>query len=101
MAEMVYKDAIQRRFERFHERNPQVYDMLVRFAREVKDSGKPRYGMSAIWERMRWHVDIEQGGVRKPLALPNEFRSRYSRLIMDQEDDLAYFFTTRQLTSRY
>lgn len=44
---------LQARFEEFHAANPQVYRLLVRFARQLRDRGYHRAGIALIWERMR------------------------------------------------
>lgn len=83
-------------FQRFHLAHPDVYQEMVRLARAVKARGYARYGSMAIWERLRWHFDIDrperEGGGFK---LNNNYRSHYADLIMAQEPDLAGFFLTR------
>lgn len=90
------KDNIQVSFEKFHADNPQVYKLLAQFARQVKASGRTQYGIENLFARLRWHVEIETTGDQ--FKLNNNMRSRYARLIMEQEPDLKGFFTTRKLT---
>lgn len=82
-------------FKRFHAENPQVYSLLVQFSRVAKESGRKRFGIRMIWERMRWYVAIETKG--DEYKLNDHWHSRYARLIMEQEPDLAGFFETREL----
>jgi hypothetical protein len=87
-------DRIQRSFERFHFDNPHVYTALVAFAREAKAAGFGRYGMKSLFERLRWHYEIELRSTDL-YKLNNNYTSRYARLIMATESDLKHFFETR------
>lgn len=88
--------SIQERFEDFHAANPRIYDLLVRFARDAKRAGRRQYGIAAIFERVRWHIYIETQR-DDDFKLNNDYRSRYARMIMDREPDLAEFFELREL----
>jgi hypothetical protein len=86
---------IQERFEEFHKANPRIYDLLVRFALEVKDRGFSRYSIDAIIQRVRWHVTIETKS--SDFKLNDHFTSRYARLIMSRVPELDGFFEVREL----
>lgn len=88
--------SIQRRFEMFHKTNPQVYTALVALARKAKARGVVRLGIGHLWEVARWTLWIE-GGFISGQRLNNNYRSRYARLIIAQEPDLASLFETRRL----
>jgi hypothetical protein len=49
-----------------------------------------------MWERMRWHFQIEKG-MDEEFKLNNNFRSRYARKIMKAHPDLEDFFELRIL----
>lgn len=86
---------IQQRFEEFHRDNPYVYSKLVEFARIAKRKGYKQIGVGFLIEIIRW-----QGGPtlsKDRFKISNDFRSRYSRLIEEQEPDLKGFFTKRNL----
>ncbi len=53
------KLTIQQRFERFHEANPNVFDMIVREAHRAKEKGKTRFGIRAIIEVIRWETFLK------------------------------------------
>jgi len=89
---------IEERFQAFHEANPDVYTLLVELARDVKRRGKASYGMKAIFERARWHRNIERGD--RDFKLNNIYSAHYARLIEAQEPDLAGFFAKRALRSQ-
>ena len=92
-----HKLTIQERFTRYHQANPGVYEKLVGLAREVKGAGRSTYGIASLFERLRWHYHIEQKLGDEAFKLSNDYRSRYARLIMSQETDLADFFNLREL----
>lgn len=89
-------DAIQRRFLAFHQANPHVYEAIVHYAREAKAAGARRVGMAAIFERLRWDDLIATGG-SCGFRLNDQHTSRYARLVMAQEPDLAGLFEIREL----
>lgn len=83
------------RFERFHARNPGVYEHLVRLARQAKSAGRERIGIASLFEVLRWEV-LTGKDQREAFRLDNGYRSFFARLIMRQEPDLAGFFETRK-----
>lgn len=95
---MLHFQTIQERFERFHASHPEIYTALCQFARKAKARGHKQYGIARLWEVLRWEYYIV-GTSNEEYKLSNSFRSRYARLIMEQEPDLAGFFTTRELRS--
>lgn len=88
--------AIQQQFEVFHKANPQVYETLVRLARQYRDRVDATPGIGMLWEVMRWTIAMETRDV-SVWRLNNNHRSRYARRIMEQEPDLADAFETRRL----
>lgn len=94
------EEGIQAAFERFHAEHPEVYRMLVRFARQLKARGYEQAGIKLIWERMRWETMLGADRALEPFKLCNNHHSRYARLIMEREPDLSGFFRTRELKAR-
>jgi hypothetical protein len=86
---------IDAEFWKFHQSNPHVYDWLVTTARQLRAAGHRTFGMKAVWERLRWETVIRTSGF--DFKLNNNYTSRYSRLIMNTEADLAGFFPIRKL----
>jgi hypothetical protein len=78
---------------RFHCANPHVYAKLVEIAGLVHDHGKKRFGMAAIFERLRWWAAFEVNTT--DYKLNNNFRSYYARLVAQNEPHLADLFETR------
>ena len=103
---------IELEFREFHEKNPHIYDHIVHLATLAREKGK-RIGIGCLWEMLRWHLSVETTGDKEMLRwhlyvevegddtykLNNNHRSRYARLIMEQEGDLAGFFNVRTLRS--
>jgi hypothetical protein len=90
------KLTIQERFERFHQRHPEVFAYLVALCYELRRRGFQHYGIRPLWERARWHfqVEKEQGADFK---LNDNYCSRYARFLMKQFPDLNGFFELREL----
>ena len=88
---------IQTAFITFHRDNPNVYARLVSLARKARAHGRSQIGMKHLWEVLRWEMMFETNA--PDFKLNNNFSSRYARLIMGQERDLAGFFETRKLRS--
>ena len=94
----VSKDAtIKERFDAFHKANPRVYQELKRLAFILVNRGHKRIGMQMLFEQMRWQWyerTIDTSGFK----LNNDYAAYYSRLLMEQEPELAGVFTTRSVT---
>ncbi len=90
-------DSIQTRFERFHNRNPKVYDGLVRLAYQAKRK-REHVGMKMLYEVLRWEWIISGlPDSHEQFKLNNDYTSRYARLIMDDHPDLEGLFKLREL----
>jgi hypothetical protein len=85
---------IVRNFWKFHRENPHFYDLIKRFALELKRAGRAHYGMVAISERVRWHIAVENKG--DDFKFNNNYRSCYARLLMLLEPEFKDFFETRR-----
>ena len=92
------EQTLQERFEEFHRANPHIYGELVKLARRFKGAGNPRGSISMMFEVLRYRRGLMTRG--DEFKLNNNYRSRYSRLISEQEEDLSDFFETRQLHTR-
>ena len=95
----VQADSIGEAFDLFHKANPWVYTALVKLARELRAQGRERVGIGMLFEVLRWHWVRGTIDVASDFVLNNSYRSRYSRLIAQQEPDLAEAFEFRRLTA--
>ena len=91
------KKSIEQRFFEFHAANPEVYDLFLVFARKAKAVGFESYGAQALFERIRWHVDVEteRNPETEPFKINNDYAAFYSRKAMRENEDLRGFFETR------
>lgn len=81
-------------FEAFHARNPQVYRLVCRFALEAIGAGRKRLAIAALFERIRWYVNVETRG--EPFKLNNNHRAFYARLFEKDHPKHAGFFAMRR-----
>lgn len=96
---MIFMTDTERRFFEFHGENPEVYNELVRLARRAVNRGKRRIGIRMLWEVMRWNLTIEVDQGDDEFKLNDHYTSRYARMIMERNSDLAGFFELRTLRS--
>ena len=89
---------IDLRFWEFHRDNPHVYETLVRLARKARSRGHSKVGIGMLFEVARWEIALETND--QTFRLNNNHRSRYARLIMQREPDLAHIFDTRELRAQ-
>jgi hypothetical protein len=90
----LFDPTIDARFTEFHRENPGVYALLVSLARQAKAVGKTRIGIKALWETMHWNVWLNTD--EEP-RFNNSYVSRYARLIVDNEPDIAPMIALRRL----
>jgi hypothetical protein len=95
---MLERATIDQRFAIFHAQNPHVYSALRDLARQGIASGMQKLGIKQLFEVLRWQSRITTSGGGQ-FKLPNDYHSRYSRLLMESETDLAGVFNTRRLQS--
>lgn len=89
--------SIQESFSEFHEANPWVYRDLVKLARDLKNRGRKKIGIGMLFEVLRWNWQMTTADPNSDFKLNNNYRSRYSRMIMTQERDLEGIFDVREL----
>lgn len=93
-----FDESIDTRFQRFHERHPEVYDGIVKLCRQWLVRGRDRWAVEAAFAVLRWQRRI--AGLPDDAAtykLNDHYTSRYARLIMDREPDLDGIFELRRL----
>jgi hypothetical protein len=90
---------LQQRFDAWVKANPELVDLFLRFAREAQRSGRTKYGIAAIAERVRWEMQIERR-MTEERFINNDYRSRLARLLVSMDPSLDGFFEFRKLTAR-
>lgn len=89
--------SLQDQFERFHVANEWVYELLVRLARDLIEHGARKVGMGMLFEVVRWQYARATTDAASDFKVNNSYRSRYARLVMEREPDLAGMFDVREL----
>jgi len=77
----------------FHLENPHIMKLVLRFTFEVIDAGFQHYSMSSIFERIRWHVNVETSD--PDFKLNNNHKAYYARYFHKLCPDYEGFFRTR------
>lgn len=86
-------DKISRKFIQYHNDNPHIYALFVKYAKQAHNAGYMHYSANAIFERIRWHVDVETRGDQ--FKMNNNYRALYARMAMKDYPELRDFFRTR------
>jgi len=86
--------ALVEAFWSFHESNPQVYGLIDRFTRQAIAAGRERFGMKAVFERIRWYTTVETQG--ETFKLNNNYTSFYARLWMHRNPTMPQVFALRK-----
>lgn len=92
-----HQETIQRRFEEFHRLNPRVYELLARFAKQLRERGYRHAGIKFLVERVRWEIMMTTADPASEFKINNNYTSRYARLLMLNEPSLRGFFELRRL----
>ena len=86
---------LEEKFDIYDKENPHVYLLFIKFAREAECSGRSNYSSNAIFERIRWFVDVETSG--DTFKINNNYRPYYARKMMQDYPEFGGFFRTREL----
>ena len=83
------------KFREFHEANPHVYAKIKLYVSQAMRAGYTHYSIKAIFERIRWHEEIETKG--DEFKLNNAFHAYYARLFHKDHPEHDGFFRTATL----
>lgn len=88
------KPHIVKNFWQYHQNNPHVFELFLKYARQLKVAGREHYGTKAIIERVRWHLTVETVG--DDFKLNNNYTSCYARLLtINYPGEFDHFFQFR------
>lgn len=85
-------------FFKYHDENPQIYDLFLKFTFQVIASGRESYSVDGITHRMRWYAEVESHDP-DGFKINNNHRAYYARLFMEQYPQYDGFFRTRHLVN--
>ena len=88
---------LEQQFAAFHEANPHVYTALRRLALDAARHGR-KLGIAMLFEVLRWQYAMNTTDQASEFKLNNNYRSFYSRLLMEREPELQDYFETRTQT---
>ena len=84
-------------FREFHFRNPVVFNLFMEFCEEALATGQ-KIGAKAIWERMRWEINMNPT-YGEYYKCNNNYTSRYARMAIAKNPKLASLFEIRRIKS--
>lgn len=87
------------KFVIFHDRNPWVYEGILRRARELKARGFAGVGVRYLFEDLRYSKEAADHQAERPafdFMLDNNLCPWYGRLLLAQEPDMQGFFRLRR-----
>tara|TARA_R100001086_G_scaffold240621_1_gene166881 strand:- start:78 stop:446 length:369 start_codon:yes stop_codon:yes gene_type:complete len=93
-------DEMRSQVKAFHSEHPEVWDLFVRFTKEILRRGFKHYSVNAIFERIRWEVDTVGRNDQYEFKLNNNYRAFYARRFMRMYPQHDGFFRTRRQTSQ-
>lgn len=90
----LFSPKLEAAFNKWHAANPHVYDKIEEFALAALASGRGRFSISMIYERIRWWSRFETTG--EPWKLNNSYRAFYSRMLMTEHPELVGVLEIRE-----
>lgn len=88
--------SISARFRKFHDANPNIFAAIIEYLEAARRGGQSAAGMKAIIEGLRWNR-VKSAKVGEGWKIPNDFTSRYARLVIERRPDLAEMLEIREL----
>lgn len=88
---------ISEKFDEFHNKNPHVYEQLEQMSWQLYNKGQRKVGIGMLFEVMRWRSMLRTEG--DEYKLNNNYRSRYVRMLIDNNPQFETLFETRTLKS--
>ena len=89
---------MKKSFEQYDRENPAIYQAFVRYARQLRCTGRKRIGAKLIMERIRW--DSAVGASADLFKINNNFTAGYVRKLIAEEPDFRELFEIREKGGR-
>lgn len=78
----------------FDDKNPKVWELFLKYAREISLTGRQRYSITMLVERIRWHSMVETKD--DTFKISNSYRAYYARKMMAHYDEFRGLFETAE-----
>ncbi len=95
------RPTIQQRFEAWLEAEPRTWALIREYAYQYlevwlrRENGR-RIGIDLIVSRVRWECEVQRA-FDEPFKINNDFRSRISRKLIDEDKRFAELFEIREV----
>ena len=89
-----YSRNLREKFEEYHKRNPEVYELFRKYTIRAIQSGYKHFGSQMIIEKIRWHSGVVKGD--HDFKINNDFAAFYSRMFVLEYPSYADYFRTRK-----
>jgi len=89
---------IAEKFEEYHRDNPHVFRLFKQYSEQALDRGYTKFSAKAVFERLRWHYQMETVG--DDFKLNNNYTAYYARLLMQSDIRFQNFFELRERGGR-
>ena len=90
---------IEEAFEKFHNDNPRIYQLFVKFALYlIRDKQKKKISSQLIIVRIRWEIYVETESDDN-YRISNNYTPYYARLFIKQFPEYKDYFVLRKLTA--
>ena len=80
-------------FKKFHQDNPQVYKLFVKFTHLAIGKGHNRLSSEMIINRIRWETEVETND--PCYKINNDYKPFYARMFMAEHPQYKHFFNIR------
>ena len=89
-----------RKFDEFHRANSQVFENLERLASRLIERGQKQIGIGYLFEVLRYELFLQSSDPNSDFKLNNNYRSRYSRLLLAKNPNWRGIIQIRELRSQ-
>ena len=80
-------------FREYHSKNPILFDKFLEYTEQAYTSGRKRFSIWMIANRIRWYSTVETSGAE--FKVSNDYLALYARLLMYLYPKYDGFFITK------
>lgn len=90
---------IKESFDEFHAKNPKVYEMFLKYIREIYATGKRKMSSKMILNRVRWEVYMLTDS-KDCFKINDAYTAHYARLFAELNPKFKHLFNYRGIRSK-